>query len=163
MGINDLLGFDFMDPPPVATLISAMQVGVCGWKGGVYVCSVGVGGLKSFIRGGFGCLACVAWGWGFMKSSHSCHAIRTHANQNLYTLGALDEEGLLTRLGRKMAEFPLEPQVCLLGSGTVGWLGCVWWQWGCGVCWGAVGVSWGWDVWVGCVGGGCLVTGVVVD
>lgn len=42
-----------------------------------------------------------------------------------------------------------------------GW--CVWWQWGCGVCWGAVGVSWGWDVWVGCVGGGCLVTGVVVD
>lgn len=26
MGINDLLGFDFMDPPPVATLISAMQV-----------------------------------------------------------------------------------------------------------------------------------------
>lgn len=55
MGINDLLGFDFMDPPPVATLISAMQ--------------------------------------------------------NLYTLGALDEEGLLTRLGRKMAEFPLEPQL----------------------------------------------------
>ncbi|GKD36815.1 probable pre-mRNA-splicing factor ATP-dependent RNA helicase DEAH5 [Tanacetum coccineum] len=29
--------------------------------------------------------------------------------QRLYTLGALDEEGLLTKLGRKMAEFPLEP------------------------------------------------------
>jgi ATP-dependent RNA helicase DHX8/PRP22 len=29
----------------------------------------------------------------------------------LYALGALDEEGLLTRLGRKMAEFPLEPQL----------------------------------------------------
>jgi ATP-dependent RNA helicase DHX8/PRP22 len=55
MGINDLLGFDFMDPPPVATLVSAMQ--------------------------------------------------------SLFTLGALDEEGLLTRLGRKMAEFPLEPQL----------------------------------------------------
>ncbi len=27
----------------------------------------------------------------------------------LFNLGALDEEGLLTRLGRKMAEFPLEP------------------------------------------------------
>jgi hypothetical protein len=27
----------------------------------------------------------------------------------LYNLGALDEEGLLTKLGRKMAEFPLEP------------------------------------------------------
>lgn len=54
MGINDLLGFDFMDPPPVQTLITAME--------------------------------------------------------QLYSLGALDEEGLLTRLGRKMAEFPLEPQ-----------------------------------------------------
>lgn len=32
--------------------------------------------------------------------------------ESLYTLGALDEEGLLTRLGRKMAEFPLEPQLC---------------------------------------------------
>jgi len=29
----------------------------------------------------------------------------------LYSLGALDDEGLLTRLGRKMAEFPLEPQL----------------------------------------------------
>ena len=55
MGINDLLGFDFMDPPPVATLVGAME--------------------------------------------------------NLHALGALDDEGLLTRLGRKMAEFPLEPNL----------------------------------------------------
>jgi ATP-dependent RNA helicase DHX8/PRP22 len=53
MGINDLIHFDFMDPPPVQTLIAAME--------------------------------------------------------SLYTLGALDDEGLLTRLGRLMAEFPLEP------------------------------------------------------
>lgn len=53
MGINDLLNFDFMDPPPVQTMITAMEL--------------------------------------------------------LYQLGALDAEGLLTRLGRKMAEFPLEP------------------------------------------------------
>jgi ATP-dependent RNA helicase DHX8/PRP22 len=32
------------------------------------------------------------------------------ALNGLYALGALDEEGLLTRMGRKMAEFPLEPQ-----------------------------------------------------
>ena len=25
MGINDLLGFDFMDPPPVQTIIGAMD------------------------------------------------------------------------------------------------------------------------------------------
>ena len=56
MGINDLLNFDFMDPPPPQTMVRAME--------------------------------------------------------ELYALGALDDEGLLTRLGRKMAEFPLEPQVC---------------------------------------------------
>ncbi|KAK9131772.1 hypothetical protein Scep_011300 [Stephania cephalantha] len=53
MGINDLLSFDFMDPPSPQALISAME--------------------------------------------------------QLYSLGALDDEGLLTKLGRKMAEFPLEP------------------------------------------------------
>lgn len=55
MGINDLLSFDFMDPPPMETLISAME--------------------------------------------------------QLHSLSALDDEGLLTRLGRRMAEFPLEPQL----------------------------------------------------
>lgn len=46
MGINDLLAFDFMDAPPMETLITAME--------------------------------------------------------QLYTLGALDDEGLLTRLGRRV-------------------------------------------------------------
>jgi ATP-dependent RNA helicase DHX8/PRP22 len=55
MGINDLLSFDFMDPPPMETMIAAME--------------------------------------------------------QLHTLSALDDEGLLTRLGRRMAEFPLEPQL----------------------------------------------------
>ena len=53
MGVNDLLHFDFMDAPPVQTLVSALEA--------------------------------------------------------LFALNALDEEGLLTRLGRRMAEFPLEP------------------------------------------------------
>eukprot|EP00320_Phaeocystis_rex_P017556 CAMPEP_0119093348 /NCGR_PEP_ID=MMETSP1178-20130426/162816_1 /TAXON_ID=33656 /ORGANISM="unid sp, Strain CCMP2000" /LENGTH=47 /DNA_ID= /DNA_START= /DNA_END= /DNA_ORIENTATION= len=44
MGVNDLLHFDFMDAPPVQTLVSAME--------------------------------------------------------QLFALGALDDEGLLTRLGR---------------------------------------------------------------
>ncbi|XP_049615343.1 ATP-dependent RNA helicase DHX8 [Syngnathus scovelli] len=56
MGINDLLAFNFMDAPPMETLITAME--------------------------------------------------------QLYALGALDDEGLLTRLGRRMAEFPLEPMLC---------------------------------------------------
>ncbi|KAJ1732695.1 DEAH-box ATP-dependent RNA helicase prp22 [Coemansia sp. Benny D160-2] len=55
MGINDLIGFDFMDPPPVPTLIASLEL--------------------------------------------------------LYSLGALDEEGLLTRIGRKMAEFPMSPEL----------------------------------------------------
>ena len=56
MGINDLLAFDFMDPPPMETLITAMET--------------------------------------------------------LYQLGSLDDEGLLTRLGRRMAEFPLDRMLC---------------------------------------------------
>jgi len=67
MGINDLLHFDFMDPPPPQTLVSALN--------------------------------------------------------NLYVLGGLDEEGLLTRLGRKMAEFPLEPQLAKVLLTSVD-LGC---------------------------------------
>lgn len=53
MGINDLLHFDFMDPPPSNTMLTALE--------------------------------------------------------ELYQLSALDNEGLLTRLGRKMADFPMEP------------------------------------------------------
>ncbi|KAK9841672.1 hypothetical protein WJX74_009878 [Apatococcus lobatus] len=67
MGINDLLGFDFMDPPPPATLVSALE--------------------------------------------------------QLYNLGALDEEGMLTKLGRKMAEFPLDPPVSKMLIASVD-LGC---------------------------------------
>jgi len=67
MGINDLLNFDFMDAPPVQTLVSAME--------------------------------------------------------QLYSLGALDEEGLLTRLGRKMAEFPLDPPLSKMLIASVD-LGC---------------------------------------
>jgi len=67
MGINDLINFDFMDPPPVQALIAAME--------------------------------------------------------NLYTLSALDDEGLLTKLGRIMAEFPLEPQLSKMTLTSVD-LGC---------------------------------------
>ncbi|KAJ6677238.1 hypothetical protein OIU85_010413 [Salix viminalis] len=67
MGINDLLSFDFMDPPSPQALISAME--------------------------------------------------------QLYSLGALDEEGLLTKLGRKMAEFPLDPPLSKMLLGSVD-LGC---------------------------------------
>lgn len=55
MGINDLIHFDFMDPPPINTMLTALE--------------------------------------------------------ELYALGALDDEGLLTRLGRRMADFPMEPSL----------------------------------------------------
>ncbi|KAL6637954.1 hypothetical protein ACP70R_025526 [Stipagrostis hirtigluma subsp. patula] len=67
MGINDLLSFDFMDPPACQALLSAME--------------------------------------------------------QLYSLGALDEEGLLTKLGRKMAEFPQEPPLSKMLLASVS-LGC---------------------------------------
>jgi ATP-dependent RNA helicase DHX8/PRP22 len=55
MGINDLLHFDFMDPPPTNTMLTALE--------------------------------------------------------ELYQLGSLDDEGLLTRLGRQMADFPMDPSL----------------------------------------------------
>ncbi|XP_031270199.1 probable pre-mRNA-splicing factor ATP-dependent RNA helicase DEAH5 [Pistacia vera] len=44
------------------------------------------------------------------------------AMQQLFSLGALDEEGLLTKLGTKMAEFPLDPPLSkmLLASVSLG-------------------------------------------
>ena len=45
------------------------------------------------------------------------------ALENLYNLEALDDEGLLTKLGRLMAEFPLEPQLAKMMLTSVD-LGC---------------------------------------
>ncbi|KAF7554515.1 hypothetical protein G7Z17_g2841 [Cylindrodendrum hubeiense] len=64
MGINDLLHFDFMDPPPINTMLTALE--------------------------------------------------------ELYALSALDDEGLLTRLGRKMADFPMEPSLAKVLLAAIG-------------------------------------------
>merc|ERR1712217_893232 len=55
IGIDDLLHFDFMDPPPPETLIKALE--------------------------------------------------------QLYALSALNDQGDLTKVGRRMAEFPMEPML----------------------------------------------------
>ena len=55
LGINDLIGFEFIDPPPGETLIRALEL--------------------------------------------------------LYALGALNDRGELTKMGRRMAEFPVDPML----------------------------------------------------
>ncbi|KAJ7601018.1 pre-mRNA splicing factor [Mycena floridula] len=55
LGINDLIGFEFIDPPPGETLMRALEL--------------------------------------------------------LYALGALNDRGELTKLGRRMAEFPVDPML----------------------------------------------------
>jgi HrpA-like RNA helicase len=67
MGINDLLNFDFMDPPPAQNMLTALE--------------------------------------------------------QLYSLSALDDEGLLTTLGRKMADFPMEPPLAKMLIASVDY-GC---------------------------------------
>uniref|UniRef100_A0A1I7TSS5 RNA helicase n=1 Tax=Caenorhabditis tropicalis TaxID=1561998 RepID=A0A1I7TSS5_9PELO len=67
MGINNLIDFDFMDAPPLDSMITALNT--------------------------------------------------------LHTLSALDGDGLLTKLGRRMAEFPLEPSLAKLLIMSVD-LGC---------------------------------------
>jgi pre-mRNA-splicing factor ATP-dependent RNA helicase DHX16 len=66
LGINDMLNFDFMDPPPAETLLRALE--------------------------------------------------------QLYALGSLNDHGDLTKLGRRMAEFPLDPMMskALLASDRFG-------------------------------------------
>jgi len=66
LGINDILHFDFVSPPPAEMMIHALEL--------------------------------------------------------LYSLGALDENGLLTKDGAKMADFPIEPRVarCLMTSLSMG-------------------------------------------
>ena len=62
LGLDDLINFDFMDPPPPETLIRALE--------------------------------------------------------HLYALGALNDDGDLTKLGRRMAEFPVDPMLskCIISS-----------------------------------------------
>ncbi|KAJ3754986.1 pre-mRNA splicing factor [Lentinula raphanica] len=55
LGINDLIGFEFIDPPPGETLMRALEL--------------------------------------------------------LYALGALNDRGEMTKLGRRMAEFPVDPML----------------------------------------------------
>ncbi|KAK4343910.1 hypothetical protein RND71_037004 [Anisodus tanguticus] len=55
LGINDLLNFDFMDPPPSEALLKALEL--------------------------------------------------------LFALGSLDKDGKLTKMGERMAEFPLDPML----------------------------------------------------
>lgn len=55
LGINDVIDFDYIDPPPKEGIINALKV--------------------------------------------------------LYALGALDKNGEITKIGRKMCEFPLEPSL----------------------------------------------------
>ena len=55
LGIDDLINFDFMDPPPPETLIRSLE--------------------------------------------------------QLYALAALNDDGDLTKLGRRMAEFPIDPML----------------------------------------------------
>ncbi|KAJ1554551.1 putative pre-mRNA-splicing factor ATP-dependent RNA helicase dhx16, partial [Nowakowskiella sp. JEL0078] len=55
LGINDILNFDFLDPPPVETMVRSLE--------------------------------------------------------QLYALGALNDRGELTKLGRRMAEFPIDPLI----------------------------------------------------
>lgn len=66
LGINDLLDFDFMDPPPTDTIVRAVEL--------------------------------------------------------LYALGALNNKGELTKIGRQMAEIPDDPMVarCLLAADKYG-------------------------------------------
>ena len=136
MGINDLLGFDFMDPPPAATLVHAFCHPCCPRAACRPACSPH--DRRGQRRQPPGCSVppgpapaqrsthCPAAAWGPAAHKHGPGrrgAAQVSALEQLYNLQALDEEGLLTRLGRKMAEFPLEPPMSKMLIASVD-LGC---------------------------------------
>lgn len=145
MGINDLLNFDFMDPPPPQVSLHKLSANLSVTLVQAWVSLLGPGGwgVNALPNFGFadrppppqvwmgGCAlvgkACrgrrltsfLPW-WGrslltppLRSTPPPKYPEQTliSALEQLYNLGALDEEGLLTRLGRKMAEFPLDPPV----------------------------------------------------
>ncbi|KNH09404.1 ATP-dependent RNA helicase DHX8 [Perkinsela sp. CCAP 1560/4] len=61
---------------------------------------------------------------GFDFIDRPLHVSLVHALHQLFALGALDEEGLLTSLGREMSEYPIDPSMSktLIASFS---LGCV--------------------------------------
>jgi hypothetical protein len=111
LGIDDLVHFDFMDPPAPETLMRALEL--LNYLGTVCECvCVCVGGVRLWpnwycARDGF-----QVRGWHRAHGgSYVTHHSHDHPPTHVFPPGALDDEGDLTDLGRHMAEFPLEPQL----------------------------------------------------
>ena len=104
MGINDLLHFDFMDPPPPQTLISALEqlynLGALDDEGDLNRLS-GNNAISAYLR-------------------RPAYARNNQCELVMLSCNVLPHEGLRTRLGRKMAEFPLEPPMSKMVSNTMG-------------------------------------------
>lgn len=85
MGINDLIHFDFMDPPPTNTMLTALEE--------LYA-------LSALVSNPYRELS-------LLRSYIGSPVIFIVMMLTLFQ----DDEGLLTRLGRKMADFPMEPSL----------------------------------------------------
>lgn len=115
LGIHDLVNFDFMDPPPAEALLRALEqlyaLGAlndrCGSGGGVGV----LGPWRSPCH-----CACP------LQRAHDKHWLCLHGPHVALRRDHHRARGELTKLGRRMAEFPLDPQLAkaLLASEKYG-------------------------------------------
>lgn len=107
LGIDDLVHFDFMDPPAPgeSERRRAVEQAVENWCIAV---------PRACRR--VACRSHPPACWSLPGPGRACRAAETlmRALEELNYLGALDDEGDLTHVGRLMAEFPLEPQLSRL-------------------------------------------------
>ena len=133
LGINDILNFDFMDPPPTAALLRAFeQLCASTCLAGTLLCAEA--GPVLALRVLQTCRAVVVRSCFMRALAHRSATSYPPAHRSTlsqmyvseisseteslqedalcrYALGALNSAGELTKLGRRMAEFPLDPQL----------------------------------------------------
>lgn len=99
LGIDDLIHFDFMDPPPAETLIRALE----------QLYALGALNDKVGRRRTLRFLGRLGFAQSPPPASSPCYSFFLSHPCTFVPLAAL--QGELTKLGRKMAEFPVDPMM----------------------------------------------------
>lgn len=102
LGINDLMNFDFMDPPPAESLLRALEQ--------LYALAA-LNDRFSFLLFSFFLFLLFRFSCASFAACRSGWIPSTGQSAYLDATPSLNDRGELTKLGRRMAEFPLDPMM----------------------------------------------------